>query len=75
MTTDPHPPDSNSEKMIWCRRYQRERPVAEHNLCLYCFGRQSEVESGDHEKFCDYNPDQDPKHFGFPEDNIRDLNG
>lgn len=75
MTDEPVSADSDSPKMVWCRRYERELPVEEHNKCPYCFGRNGEVESGDHDKFCDYHPGKDPKHFGFPEDNIRDLNG
>lgn len=63
------PPD----KLVWCRRVQRELPVQEHRRCPYCLGKEQDIAEGDHRTFCDFRPGVDPIHFGFPEDRGRDL--
>lgn len=55
---------------VWCRRLGRHLPVAEHQACPYCFDEQG-VPTARHAEFCDYRPDEDPIHFGFPEDRGR----
>jgi hypothetical protein len=52
---------------IHCRRLGRSLPVEEHVKCLYCFGQAGEILTGDHAKFCDFDPEKDPIHFGFPD--------
>lgn len=52
---------------IFCRRIKLALPIAEHQTCPYCFGRESDVKSGDHDKFCDFQEGKDPINFGFPE--------
>lgn len=52
---------------VWCRRVKRPLPLGEHKSCPYCFGKLEDVESGEHEKFCDFQEGKDPIHFGFPE--------
>jgi len=60
---------------VWCRRFHRERPPAEHKACPYCFGTLSEVQSGDHTLFCGFRPGIDPLHFGFPPGFSREEHG
>ena len=43
--------------------------------CPYCFGGDKEVATGDHEKFCDFEPGKDPVSFGFPKDSERLTRG
>ncbi len=52
---------------VYCRRLKRPLPLAEHKSCSYCFGTIEEIETADHEKFCDFEEGKDPIHFGFPE--------
>ena len=52
---------------VWCRRLKRPRAIGDHKACPYCFGRVEDVESGEHERFCDFQPGKDPICFGFPE--------
>lgn len=61
-------------KELLCRRTGRRLPPQEHARCPYCFGRE-DVTSGLHERFCDYEPERDPLHFGFPPDAKRDVAG
>jgi len=60
---------------VRCRRTERWVPPAEHARCPYCFGRETDVESGRHERFCDFVPGRDPLHFGFPPDGARECSG
>ncbi len=60
---------------IWCRRFERKRPLSEHQHCPYCFGREGEIIAGKHQAFCDYRPGVDPLHFGFPEGTSRQEQG
>lgn len=53
--------------LVFCRRIKLALPVAEHKCCPYCFGVESDVKSGDHERFCDFQEGKDPINFGFPE--------
>ena len=56
-----------SEPTIRCRRVDARYSVAEHKDCPYCYGKASDVATGDHTKFCDFKPGQDPVCFGFPD--------
>jgi hypothetical protein len=51
---------------VFCRRIQLVIPVVEHASCPYCFGKETDIRSGDHEKFCDFQEGKDPICFGFP---------
>ena len=52
---------------VWCRRLKRTLPIGEHKDCSYCFGRVVDIETAEHEKFCDFEEGKDPVCFGFPE--------
>ena len=52
---------------VYCRRIKLALPIAEHKSCSYCFGKESDIETGDHAKFCDFEEGKDPISFGFPE--------
>jgi hypothetical protein len=52
---------------VFCRRVKVALPIAEHKSCPYCFGKESDIKSGDHDKFCDFQEGKDPICFGFPE--------
>lgn len=58
-------------KSLLCRRTGEQVRTLEHERCPYCFGRLAEIESGQHELFCDYREGVDPVHFGFPEGDER----
>jgi hypothetical protein len=60
---------------LLCRRTGQSIPPEEHSQCPYCFGREGEVATGIHARFCDYREGRDPKHFGFPEGTERDVAG
>jgi len=62
-------------KALLCKRTGVQVPVGEHAHCPYCFGRESEIQQGEHRRFCDYRGDTDPIHFGFPNDTLRDRSG
>jgi hypothetical protein len=62
-------------KRLLCKRTGEQVEVATHAECPYCFGRAAEIEEGRHEAFCDYQPEKDPMHFGFPADTSRDVQG
>lgn len=71
-------PDSTAKTPhveVHCKRTGMKLPQAEHESCPYCFGREGEVASGKHERFCDFVPGRDPVHFGFPPDTARDREG
>jgi hypothetical protein len=52
---------------VHCVRVDAPRALAEHEACPYCFGRGRDVESGDRQRFCDYERERDPVVFGFPQ--------
>ncbi len=56
------------EGKIHCRRVDAVFTVAQHRDCPYCFGAAGDVATGEHKKFCDFKPGQDPIVFGFPDD-------
>jgi hypothetical protein len=62
-------------KLVDCKRLERLLAVAEHSNCPYCFGTTAQVATGKHECFCDFKKGRDPVHFGFPEENVRDIEG
>jgi hypothetical protein len=61
------------ERRVFCRRLEKQLPVAEHTECPYCFGKKQEIAKGRHGEFCDFHPGQDPINFGFPPDSSRNL--
>ena len=64
------------EKTVFCVRNQVHKPVSEHLGCPYCFGKtRAVVDRGEHQQFCDFDPDKDPTSFGFPENSTRNLKG
>lgn len=54
------------EQGVYCRRIDLPIPVAEHATCPYCFGKEADIRTGDHERFCDFQEGKDPICFGFP---------
>lgn len=63
--------ESKRLKVVHCRRTGQEYDVGIHKQCPYCFGEDRDIATGDHEKFCDFCPGEDPVNFGFPEHNER----
>lgn len=59
--------DARATGEVFCRRLKRPLPVMEHVACSYCFGKEGDVRSADHARFCDFEEGKDPIHFGFPE--------
>ena len=57
---------------LHCRRVDAQVTPDDHASCPYCFGKLADVETGHHERFCDYKPGKDPIHFGFPEGSSHD---
>lgn len=58
---------NDSGNSVHCWRTGRALPSGEHRECPYCFGRtDGEVETAEHARFCDYDPEKDPIVFGFP---------
>ncbi|MHC4821727.1 MAG: hypothetical protein ACYTDX_08430 [Planctomycetota bacterium] len=60
---------------VHCRRTGQEYEVDKHVRCPYCFGEEGDVATGNHEKFCDFEPGKDPVSFGFPKDSERLTRG
>jgi len=60
-------PEAGPHGTVFCRRIKLPLAVAEHASCPYCFGKEADVKTGDHEKFCDFQEGKDPICFGFPE--------
>lgn len=50
-----------------CRRTGQDFSSEEHQRCPYCFGSEAKIETGNHDDFCDYDPNKDPISFGFPD--------
>jgi len=69
------PQGGAEEKRIRCRRTGQDYSTGEHGRCPYCWGEKKDVEAGDHQEFCDYDPKKDPISFGFPPDSSRQQNG
>ncbi len=72
---DAQPVQPPGLRVLHCRRTGQDYEVAEHERCPYCFGEGAEVESGEYERFCDFEPGKDPVTFGFPGTSSRDLHG
>lgn len=72
--TDKHDAEPIPESRVFCRRVQRELPVHEHQGCPYCHAEQ-QVDTAVHAKFCNFDPEQDPVSFGFPDDSDRMRRG
>jgi hypothetical protein len=60
--------DDKPKDGVYCRRIDRLQTVEEHKGCPYCFGRRAEIQQGEHDSFCDFEPGTDPIVFGFPPD-------
>ena len=71
----PPAPPAKEPAAVRCRRVDAVYTVAEHKDCPYCYGKASDVATGDHTKFCDFKPGQDPICFGFPDDTDRTSHG
>jgi hypothetical protein len=68
--------DEQPKKPVFCQRNRTSKEADEHMACPYCFGKKRElVEDGERKEFCDYDPDQDPITFGFPEGSSRNAGG
>ena len=63
------------DKLVRCRRTGRDFDLGEHQKCPYCFGHAEEIETGEHEKFCDFEPGRDPVCYGFPGTTSREQRG
>ncbi len=66
-TKKPAKPAPAEEGKVFCRRIKLPMPLSEHLTCSYCFGKEADVKSGDHARFCDFEEGKDPICFGFPE--------
>lgn len=62
-------------KSLLCKRTGQWLPVEAHLECPYCFGCKVEVGTGLHDRFCGFDPERDPIHFGFPGGTARELEG
>lgn len=58
-----------------CNRTGQQYSLDTHERCPYCWGSRERIERGKHEGFCDYDPDRDPIHFGFPDGTARHTRG
>lgn len=68
--------DEQLKKPVFCLRNHTGKAAEEHMACPYCFGKKRElIENGERKEFCDYDPDQDPITFGFPEGSSRNAGG
>jgi len=57
---------SGTKEAVHCRRVNAAKTVDEHATCPYCFGKHAEIESGERERFCSFDPEVDPLIYGFP---------
>lgn len=62
-------------KRVHCPRVDAQLTPSEHAACPYCHGTQEAIRSGYRVTFCDFDPDRDPTHFGFPDDFGRYFSG
>ncbi len=62
-------------KLVRCRRTGQEFDTTTHTRCPYCYGSKDDVATGDHSKFCDFKPGEDPVCFGFPGTSSRERRG
>ena len=67
MTEDENEAETAEIGTVYCKRLRIPLPIAEHAKCLYCFGGRDGIRTGDHSKFCDFDPAKDPIQFGFPD--------
>lgn len=68
--------EDQSKKPVFCKRNHTSKDADEHMSCPYCFGKLREViENGERTEFCDFDPDEDPITFGFPDDSTRNSQG
>jgi hypothetical protein len=58
--------DGEGRQVVDCPRLGRPLPVDEHLECPYCFGAETDVRQGTIERFCDFQPGEDPTQFGDP---------
>jgi hypothetical protein len=57
---------AKGEQTVECRRLHLPLAVSEHASCPYCYGKESDIRTGDHARFCDFEEGKDPVCFGFP---------
>ncbi len=68
--------DEQANKPVFCKRNHRSKEAREHMSCPYCFGKKRElIEHGERADFCDFDPENDPIAFGFPDDSSRNARG
>ncbi len=60
---------------LLCKRTGEQYDLQEHQRCPYCWGGRERLERGRHADFCDYDPERDPVHFGFPAETARHRSG
>jgi hypothetical protein len=66
--------DEKTRRRVFCVRNHVSKSSEEHLQCPYCFGKKREViDEGERREFCDFNPDDDPVTFGFPEGSTRNA--
>jgi len=75
MTDDARKNKLPMQRPVLCRRTGRDFDLAEHQKCPYCYGHAEDIATGEHEKFCDFEPGVDPVSFGFPGTTTRERNG
>ena len=68
-------PKDEADDQVRCRRTGEKYSPDEHHRCPYCYGAIADVAEGDHETFCDFDPEKDPVQFGFPENGTRHQTG
>jgi hypothetical protein len=68
--------EDRAKKRVFCLRNHVSKDAEEHIGCPYCFGKKREViEDGERQEFCDFEADQDPLTFGFPDGSSRNAGG
>ncbi|MBK7580527.1 MAG: hypothetical protein IPI67_10015 [Myxococcales bacterium] len=76
MPDDPHTKSKVRLETLRCRRTGQMFSADEHARCPYCAASAETIAaSGDYTQFCDYQPNVDPVHFGFPDDTSRNKGG
>ena len=66
--------EDNAPNPFFCRRIHTSKDASEHLACPYCFGKKREtIEEAERKDFFDFDPDQDPITFGFPDSSSRNA--
>ncbi len=72
---NPEQGSTPGDEGVFCMRLEARLPAAEHAQCAYCHGAKADIAPGEHKEFCNFDPEKDPIHFGFPEGTTRDSSG